>query len=114
MSKVEPYRPKSGGRQRGTPNRVTSDVREAIAIFAQNNVHQLQAWLEQIATDDPVKAADLFVRLLEYHIPKLARSEVSVRGPVPLKHLTMRELQELIAKPRGGEATALIAPPVAT
>jgi hypothetical protein len=111
MFKQAAYRPRTGGRQRGTPNRVTADVRAAIALFAEENVHRLQSWLEQIAADEPAKAADLFVRLLEYHIPKLARSEVSLRGPVPLKQLSMRELHELIARDRG-EPSALIAAPL--
>ena len=66
---------KTGGRQKGTPNKATADVREAIAVFANGNVDRLQEWLDAIAEDDPAKAADLFVKLLEYHIPKLARSE---------------------------------------
>lgn len=68
---------KTGGRKAGTPNKSTSRVREAIAIFAESNVENLQGWLDEIATKDPAKAADLFVRLLEYHVPKLARTELS-------------------------------------
>lgn len=66
---------KTGGRQKGTPNKNTVSVREAIAVFAEDNVGKLQEWLDKIGGDDPVKAADLYVRLLEYHVPKLARSE---------------------------------------
>jgi hypothetical protein len=32
-----------------------------------------------VALEDPGKAADLYLKAIEYHIPKLARSEVS--GP---------------------------------
>lgn len=100
MIKVEPKRPKTGGRQRGTVNRVTADVRQAIAIFAQENVHRLQEWLERIAEEDPAKAADLFVRVLEYHVPKLARSEVAVhavhaKAPRRLSDLSIEELEAI-------------------
>src|SRR6516162_6012835 len=69
-------RHKTGGRSKGTPNRITSQVREAIADFAEANVGKLQAWLDAVAAKDPGKAAELFVRVLEYHVPKLARTEV--------------------------------------
>jgi hypothetical protein len=71
-----------GGRSRGTPNRVTRDVREALAAFTQGNVGKLQEWLEQVAANDPFKAADLFLRVLEYHLPKLARTETNLSGSV--------------------------------
>jgi predicted nucleotidyltransferase len=68
---------KTGGRIKGVPNRTTKDVREAIAVFAEANVTKLQGWLDATAQKDPAKAADLFVRVIEYHIPKLARTELS-------------------------------------
>lgn len=69
---------KTGGRQKGTPNKTTQAVRDAIAVFAEGNVGRLQEWLDRIAEDDPSKAADLFVKLLEYHVPKLSRSDSSI------------------------------------
>lgn len=72
------------GRPPGTPNKVTRDVRAALAEFAEGNVDKLQGWLDRVATRDPAKAAELFVRVLEYHVPKLARTEINgeigVRG----------------------------------
>jgi len=102
MSEVETdrlKRPKTGGRKRGTPNIISRDVRQAIAAFAEGNVHKLQEWLEAIARTDPAEAADLFVRVLEYHVPKLARSEVDVRAhpPKPVREMSMAELQAIVA-----------------
>jgi hypothetical protein len=70
-------RSKTGGRSKGTPNKVTADVRAAIATFAEANVTKLQTWLDAVAEKDPARAADLFVRVLEYHFPKLARTELT-------------------------------------
>jgi hypothetical protein len=63
-------RPNQGNRG---PNKTTIEVREAIAAFANANVGQMGEWLNQI--DDPAKRLDLFLRAIEYHIPKLARTE---------------------------------------
>lgn len=65
------------GRRAGVPNRVTQDVRAALTAFAEGNVEKLQTWLNAVAEKDPAKAADLFIRVLEYHLPKLARTELS-------------------------------------
>lgn len=73
-----------GGSRKGRPNLATREARAAIALFAEGNVHRLQSWLDRIAEKDPAKAADLLLRVLEYHIPKLSRTELSgdlaVRG----------------------------------
>lgn len=49
----------------------------ALARFAEGNVDRLQAWLDAVAEKDHGNAADLFIRFLEYHLPKLARTELS-------------------------------------
>lgn len=63
------------GRPKGSPNRATKDVREAISKLAEGNVERCQEWLDRIAVEDPEKALRLFLDLIEYHIPKLARQE---------------------------------------
>lgn len=74
---------KTGGRAKGTPNVATAQVRQAIAEIAQRKIDDVEAWLDQI--DDPAKRLDLYLRMLEYHIPKLARTEVSGEGGGPLQ-----------------------------
>lgn len=64
-----------GGRRKGTPNKATADVRAAVALMAQRNVGKLEGWLTRVAKKQPAKAADIFLRALEYHIPKLGRTE---------------------------------------
>ena len=65
------------GRPKGTPNKATADVRAAIALIAKKNVSKLQGWLDKIAQDEPEKAAKLFLDMIEYHIPKQARTELA-------------------------------------
>jgi len=88
----------SRGRPKGSPNRATADVRAAIAAFAEGNAHKLQDWLDRVADGsggnkpDPAKAADLYLRAIEYHIPKLARTEVTGNngGPVEISAIQIK------------------------
>lgn len=62
----------------GTPNKATAQAREAIARFVDGNAHRLQEWLDEIAEKEGAKAAlTCFVDLIEYHVPKLARTELT-------------------------------------
>lgn len=63
------------GRPAGTPNKATTQAREAIAAFVEGNVERLNGWLDAIAADSPKNAFDCFMDVVEYHIPKLARQD---------------------------------------
>ena len=66
------------GRPKGLPNKATAQAREAIARFVDGNADRLQGWLDEIAADKgPQAAFDCFTSLLEYHVPKLARHELT-------------------------------------
>lgn len=102
--------PKKGpGRPSGSPNKATSDARQAIASFVDGNAHRLTEWLDAVADGvkvteidansgepidryvvppNPAKAFDLFQSVVEYHIPKLARMEVAGddNKPVVIEH----------------------------
>src|SRR6185437_12722696 len=64
------------GRKKGTPNKATADVRTIIAKVAEANAPKISAWLARIGKHNPAKALDLYLRMLEYHIPKLTRTEI--------------------------------------
>lgn len=63
------------GRPKGTANKSTDLARTAVAKFVNNNTERLQGWLDQIAEDSPEKAFNCVKDLLEYHVPKLQRTE---------------------------------------
>lgn len=83
---------KTGGRQPGSPNKVTAEARQAIALFVDKNAHKLDKWLDVIAKGNeaadikpnPARAFELLMSVVEYHVPKLARTEVTGAngGPV--------------------------------
>ena len=68
---------KRGGRVKGVPNKITRDVREMISKVAERCAPKFEGWLDRVAEDDPGKAADLYLKAIEYHIPKLSRSELT-------------------------------------
>lgn len=68
------------GRKKGEVNKVTRDVRVAIAMIAEKNAHKLDAWLTRVGKKNPAHAIDLYLKMIEYHIPKLSRQEI-VRPP---------------------------------
>jgi hypothetical protein len=83
MAGRKPGTPKTGGRKPGSPNKTTALAREAIAQFVDANSPRLQGWLDDIAADPkhgPLAAFKCVQELLEYHIPKLARTEVTGEG----------------------------------
>jgi len=82
------------GRIKGVPNKTTQNVREMIAMVAEENAPKFAEWLQTVALGDgdkvkpdPGKAADLYLRAIEYHIPKLARTEVSGTNGEPIKQV---------------------------
>jgi hypothetical protein len=75
------------GRPKGMPNKATGIVREAIANLLERNAPNMDRWLNEVADKDPHKALDIIQKLSEYHIPKLARTEVTGLDGAPQQHV---------------------------
>lgn len=85
------------GRPKGSPNKSTAMAREAIAQFVDGNAHKMQEWLEQVAAGvknednkfivlpNPEKAFGMLQSVMEYHLPKLARTEHTGDEEQPVK-----------------------------
>lgn len=65
------------GRPKGSPNKVTADARAAIAMFVESNAGRMQAWLDQVAKDSPYRAFTMVRDIIEYHVPKMVRTELT-------------------------------------
>jgi hypothetical protein len=74
------------GRPKGSVNKATAKVREAIAKMADDNADNFNLWLTQVAENNPEKACDIYLKAIEYHIPKLARTEHTGLDNGPIKH----------------------------
>ena len=75
------------GRPPGRKAVAIKSGREAVALFVEMNVDRLQSWLDEIAIiDGPLVAFRCMTEIIEYHIPKLARTEHTGanEGPVEI------------------------------
>lgn len=63
-------------------------MREALARLAEANIPKLQKWLD--AVKDPAKRFSLFLDLCEYHLPRLARTELTGLDGEPLQVRVLR------------------------
>lgn len=106
--------------------RSSTEARSAIAAFVDGNAHRLQHWLDVVAAGvprlspsgeqmrdgdgnplwvvppNPEKAFNLFQSVVEYHVPKLARTEMTganggaiTVASLDLKHLSDIELAQV-------------------
>ena len=98
-NKVDESRKKTGGRKPGVPNKATQEAREAVKAILDSNLPFIQSWIQATADgifDDqsgkwivqpnPAKACEIVQNLVEYSVPKLARTEVvgDEKTPVPM------------------------------
>ncbi len=65
------------GKKPGTKNKTTKHIREAYQKLTEDNLENMSIWISQIAAEDPAKAMDTMIRLSEYILPKLARTELT-------------------------------------
>jgi len=79
------FGPGNPGKPKGAINKSTMLAREAIANLVDQSTPQMQKWLDEIAeTEGPLRAWQCLTDVLEYHIPKLARTEMVGEGGGPL------------------------------
>lgn len=65
------------GRKKGTPNKMTADIRTSIKLLSERNVLGFDALIDRVAKRDPARAMDLHLKVLEFNIPKLQRTEMT-------------------------------------
>ena len=58
---------KTGGREKGTPNKITQEVRGLLLDIVEKELEQLPYLLEAM---QPEKRAEILTRLLSYVVPK--------------------------------------------
>jgi len=71
---------KMGGRKPGSLNRSTEQAKLTIARLANRGLDNIMEDFDKIRKDSPVEAAKLYLKLLEYIVPK--KSSIDISGEV--------------------------------
>lgn len=70
----------SKGRPKGAINRSTEQAKLAISRIANEGIDILREDLQRIRKSDPLEAAKIYIRLLEFIVPK--KSSVDIKGEI--------------------------------
>jgi hypothetical protein len=68
---------KLGGRKPGSLNRSTEQAKLTIARLANRGLDNIMEDFDKIRKDNPTEAAKLYLKLLEYIVPKKSSMEIS-------------------------------------
>lgn len=68
---------KMGGRKPGSLNRSTEQAKLTIARLANRGLDNIMEDFEKIRKKDPIEAAKLYLKLIEYIVPKKASIDIS-------------------------------------
>jgi predicted component of type VI protein secretion system len=76
MAKFEQGHKLAKGRPKGALNRSTEEMKLTIARAVNNTLNTISSDLEAIKKKDPERAIELALKLMEYSLPKLSRTEM--------------------------------------
>lgn len=80
-----------GGRQKGTPNKVASSVKEWLSTLIDKNRRQIEHDLKAL---DPRERLQMLEKLMQYVIPK----QQAVSNSIEIEQLTDEQLDEVIVE----------------
>ena len=92
---------KTGGRETGTCNIVTKEIRETFQSLIEQNLPELQNWITSTGQKDPAKAVELVLKLTEFCLPKLKTIEMTGKNGddlIPRYDLSKMSTAELITR----------------
>jgi hypothetical protein len=70
------------GRPQGKMNRSTEQAKLTLARLANKGLDNITEDIDKIRKDNPVKAAEIYIKLLEYVLPKLKSVDMKVEGEI--------------------------------
>ncbi len=74
---------KYGGRQKGTPNRLTKELRTLLKDILYQELEQVQERLELL---EPKERIELLIKLMPYVLPKTTSVSHKVNEPLEWNH----------------------------
>lgn len=66
------------GRPKGSPNKFTDKVRTNLMKLTDQKLMNLQDALESVREDSPAKYVELYLKMLEYTMPKLRAIDTKI------------------------------------
>lgn len=84
------------GRPLGALNRSTEQMKLNLARATNNTLNHLSEDLEKIRKKDPEKAIELALKLMEYTLPKLSRTEVKAEIEQKIQQISVNITQKNI------------------
>ena len=66
------------GRPKGAENKETKRLREAISAITEGGVEDFQRALNEVLEENPSKYLELYLKLLEYTMPKLRSVDTNI------------------------------------
>jgi len=85
MAKFEKGNKMSSGRPRGAINRSTEMAKLSIARLANKGLDNISQDIEKIRKENPVKAAEIYLKLLEYIVPKMKSVDMKIDAEISAK-----------------------------
>jgi len=70
---------KYGGRQKGTPNRITNELRSVLKEVLYQELEQIQEHLETLNSKERV---ELLIKLMPYILPKVTNISYTTNEPL--------------------------------
>ncbi len=67
---------KHAGSRKGVPNKATQEIRNAFEKLMTDNLDNMKVWLTDVADEDPERALNIMVKMAEFIVPKLQRTEL--------------------------------------
>jgi hypothetical protein len=77
------------GRPPGSVNEINRRIKEAFTMILENKLPELEEWLTRAAHKDPLKTADLLLRISERFTPSLSRTEITGAEGLPFTPITI-------------------------
>lgn len=89
MEHKEPRRKKTGGRQKGTPNKTTAQIKEMIVSLVGTQMEKWPLELEKMMRKDPAEAMKITGRLIDYVLPKQTKMELEGELKTKIESITI-------------------------
>jgi len=81
--------PKTGGRKKGTPNKITGSVKDWLSNLIDENRLQIEKDIQAL---EPKERLQILEKFMQYTIPKMQ----SVQTKIDFNHLTDEQLENVI------------------